>query len=62
MDKLQIRNVLATPRGQNGVQWVCQPLEIGIDDRTCGVCRKHRLQPLATECANCHAKIQWDMG
>ena len=61
MDKLQIRNVLATPVGQSGVQWICQPIELGIDDRICGVCRKRRLKPFVTECCNCHAKILWDM-
>jgi hypothetical protein len=62
MDKLQIRNVLATPVGQSGVQWICQPIELGIDDRVCGVCRKQRLKPLATECPNCHVEVLWDMG
>jgi len=60
MDKPQIRNALATPAGNAGVQWVCQP-ELGIDDRVCGVCRTQRLKLFATGCP-CHAKIQWDMG
>jgi hypothetical protein len=37
--KPQVRNVLATPAGQSGGQWVCQPLALGTDDRSCGVCR-----------------------
>jgi hypothetical protein len=36
MDKPQIRNVLATPAGRGVVQWVCQPIELGIDDRIAG--------------------------
>ena len=62
-DQPKIRNVLATPAGNTGVQWVCQPIEFGIDDdRICGVCRKQRLKPFATECPNCHAKVLWDRG
>jgi hypothetical protein len=40
----KIRNVLATPAGQ----WVCQPIELGSDDRICAGCRKQRLEPFAT--------------
>jgi hypothetical protein len=61
-DKPQIRNVLATPAGHAGGQWVCQPIALGIDDRICGVCRKQRLEPYTTECPNCRATILWDMG
>lgn len=61
-EKPQIRNVLATPAGQDALSWVCQPIEIGIDDRICGVCKKHRLKPFDAKCPNCHATIMWDMG
>jgi hypothetical protein len=62
MDNLQIRNVLATPATLGRAKWICQPIDLGVDDRICSVCRKHRLKPLATECPNCRAKILWDMG
>jgi hypothetical protein len=34
-DKPQIRNVLATPAGRAGGQWLCQPIALGSDDRIC---------------------------
>jgi hypothetical protein len=61
-DKPQIRNVLATAAGHTGGKWVCHPLELGIDDRICGVCRKQRLKPYVATCSNCHAEIFWDVG
>jgi len=60
-EKPQIRNVLAT-NAKSGQMWVCQPFDLGIDDRICGVCRKQRLKAFETECLNCRAKILWDMG
>jgi hypothetical protein len=56
-----IRDVLAMPAGQNAVSWIYQPVELGLDDRICGVCKKPRLKPFAAHCPNCHAKILWDM-
>jgi hypothetical protein len=60
-EKPQIRNVIAT-NPKNGQMWVCQPVELGIHDRICGICKKHRLKAFETECPNCHAKVLWDMG
>ena len=42
-ENLQIRNVIATPRGRANFGWVCQPAEYGTPDRICGVCKKFRL-------------------
>jgi hypothetical protein len=61
-DTPRIRNVLATPAGQTGGQWVCPPIALGIGARICGVCRKHRLEPYVAECPNHGAAIVWDMG
>lgn len=60
-EKPQIRNVIAT-NPNNGQMWVCQPIELRIHDRICGVCRKQRLKAFDAECPNCRAKILWDMG
>jgi hypothetical protein len=50
------------PAGKATEQWVCQPMELGVDDRICGVCRKQRLEPCVAECSNCGATILWDLG
>jgi hypothetical protein len=37
--------MLATPAGRTvAEQWVCQPIALGGDYWTCGVCRNHRLE------------------
>jgi hypothetical protein len=60
-EKPQIRNVLAT-NAKTGQMWVCQPIELGIDDRICGGCKKQRLKRFERDCPNCQAKILWDLG
>jgi hypothetical protein len=35
-DKPAIRNVLATPAGRAGEQWVCQSIALGADDSILG--------------------------
>jgi hypothetical protein len=43
LGKPQIRNVMAT-NPKNGQMWISQPIELGIHDRICGVCKKNGLK------------------